>query len=134
MHRRAHPQDRDPVASARLPLGGVRRTRLGARRRARVSEPRTLTADSRPVVAAKARLRWDARSSRHLLLYPERGLILNPTAADVIQLCTGAHTVADIVDRLAAKYAPQPRETVEREVLTFLVNMADRGLIREHDD
>jgi len=99
-----------------------------------VSEPRTLTADSRPVVAAKARLRWDARSSRHLLLYPERGLILNPTAADVIQLCTGAHTVADIVDRLAAKYAPQPRETVEREVLTFLVNMADRGLIREHDD
>ena len=99
-----------------------------------MSEPRTLTADSRPVVAAKARLRWDAPSSRHLVLYPERGLILTPTAADVIQLCTGTHTVADIVDRLAVKYAPQPRETVEREVLTFLVNMADRGLIREHDD
>ena len=99
-----------------------------------MSEPRAITADSRPIVAAKARLRWDARTSRHLLLYPERGLILNPTAADVIQLCTGEHTVGAIVDRLAAKYAPQPRETVEREILAFLVSMVDRGLIRDHDD
>ena len=95
---------------------------------------RAITAESRPIVASKARLRWDAQSSRHLLLYPERGLILNPTAADVIQLCTGEHTVGAIVDRLAAKYAPQPRETVEREVLTFLANMADRGLIHERHD
>jgi coenzyme PQQ biosynthesis protein PqqD len=99
-----------------------------------VSEPRAITADSRPVVAAKARLRWDARTSRHLLLYPERGLILNPTAADVLQLCTGEHTVGAIVDRLADKYAPQPRESVEREVLAFLANMAERGLIRQQDD
>jgi coenzyme PQQ biosynthesis protein PqqD len=99
-----------------------------------VSEPRAITADSRPVVAAKARLRWDARTSRHLLLYPERGLILNPTAADVLQLCTGEHTVGAIVNRLADKYAPQPRESVEREVLAFLANMADRGLIRQQDD
>ncbi len=99
-----------------------------------MSEPRAITADSRPVVAAKARLRWDARTSRHLLLYPERGLILNPTAADVLQLCTGEHTVGAIVDRLADKYAPQPRESVEREVLAFLASMADRGLIRQQDD
>ena len=99
-----------------------------------MSEPRAITAESRPIVAGKARLRWDARTSRHLLLYPERGLILNPTAADVIQLCTGEHTVGVIVDRLAAKYAPQPRETVEREVLSFLANMADRGLIHERHD
>jgi coenzyme PQQ biosynthesis protein PqqD len=99
-----------------------------------VSEPRTITADSRPIVAAKARLRWDARTSRHLLLYPERGLILNPTAADVIQLCTGEHTVGTIIDRLAAKYTPQPRDTVEREVLAFLVHMVERGLIRDHDE
>jgi len=99
-----------------------------------VSEPRAITSESRPIVAPKARLRWDARTSRHLLLYPERGLILNPTAADVIQLCTGEHTVGGIVERLAAKYAQEPRETVEREVLTFLANMADRGLIHERHD
>jgi coenzyme PQQ biosynthesis protein PqqD len=99
-----------------------------------VSDPPAITADSRPIVAAKARLRWDRRTSRHLLLYPERGLILNPTAADVIQLCTGEHTVGTIVDRLAAKYAPQPRDTVEREVLAFLVHMAERGLILSDDE
>ena len=43
-----------------------------------------------------------------MLLYPERGLVLNATAADVVKLCTGEHTVAAIVERLAEKYAPQP--------------------------
>ena len=90
----------------------------------------TITSESRPTLAAKARLRWDRQTSRYLLLYPERGLILNPTAADVVQLCTGEHTVGAIVDRLAAKYAPQPREDVAREILAFLAQMAERGLIR----
>jgi len=89
-----------------------------------------ITADSRPTLAAKARLRWDRQTLRYLLLYPERGLVLNPTAADVVQLCTGEHTVGAIVDRLAAKYAPQPREDVAREILAFLAQMAERGLIR----
>ena len=65
-----------------------------------------------------------------MLLYPERGLVLNPTAADVVQLCTGEHTVAAIIERLAEKYAPHPRGAVEREVLAFLGAMAERGLIR----
>ena len=65
-----------------------------------------------------------------MLLYPERGLVLNATAADVAQLCTGDHTVAAIVERLAEKYAPHPREAVAREVLGFLSAMAERGLIR----
>ena len=90
----------------------------------------TITSESRPTLAAKARLRWDRQTSRYLLLYPERGLVLNPTAADVVQLCTGEHTVGAIVDRLAAKYASQPREDVEREILAFLAQMAERGLIR----
>jgi len=93
-----------------------------------------ITADSRPTLAAKARLRWDRQTSRYLLLYPERGLVLNPTAADVVQLCTGEHTVGAIVDRLAVKYAPQARESVEREVVAFLGQMAERGLIRSGDE
>ena len=32
-----------------------------------------ITADTRPVLAAKARLRWDRRTSRYLLLYPRHG-------------------------------------------------------------
>jgi pyrroloquinoline quinone biosynthesis protein D len=89
-----------------------------------------LAADARPRLAPKVRLRWDRKDERYMLLYPERGLVLNATAADVVKLCTGEHTVAAIVERLAEKYAPQPAEAIVREVLTFLQAMADRGLIR----
>ncbi|MBI4635188.1 MAG: pyrroloquinoline quinone biosynthesis peptide chaperone PqqD [Candidatus Rokubacteria bacterium] len=85
----------------------------------------------RPRLAPKARLRFDRKSGRHMLLYPEKGLVLNSTAVDILRLCTGELSVEAIVERLAAKYAPQPRDVVEREVLAFLATMADRGLVRE---
>jgi len=93
-----------------------------------------ITAESRPTLAAKARLRWDRQASRYMLLYPERGLVLNPTAADVVQLCTGEHTVGAIVRQLTQKYASEPAENVEREVLTLLERLASRGLIKSADD
>ena len=93
-----------------------------------------ISLEQRPRLAAKARLRWDRKDERFMLLYPERGLVLNPTAADVVKLCTGELTVGAIVDQLAAKYATQPREAVEQEVLGFLTRMAERGLITHGDD
>ena len=89
-----------------------------------------LAADARPRLAPKVRLRWDRKDGRYMLLYPERGLVLNGTAAEVVKLCTGEHTVASIVAQLAAQYADQPADAIEREVLGFLHAMVDRGLIR----
>jgi coenzyme PQQ biosynthesis protein PqqD len=94
----------------------------------------SLSLATRPRLAAKARLRWDRKDERFMLLYPERGLVLNPTAADVVRLCTGEVTVEAIVEQLAVKYAPQPREAVEREVLAFLTRMVERGLVTSGDD
>ena len=94
----------------------------------------SLSLSTRPRLAAKARLRWDRKDERFMLLYPERGLVLNPTAADVVRLCTGEATVGAIVEQLAEKYAPQPREAVEREVLAFLTRMVERGLVTSGDD
>jgi coenzyme PQQ biosynthesis protein PqqD len=85
--------------------------------------------DARPRLAPKARLRFDRKTERHMLLYPERGLVLNPTAADVVRLCTGEHTVQAIVERLAEKYTSS-REALEGEVLAFLGEMADRALVQ----
>jgi pyrroloquinoline quinone biosynthesis protein D len=93
-----------------------------------------ISPETRPRLAAKARVRWDRKGERHMLLYPERGLVLNATAADVVRLCTGDVTVADIVDQLATKYAPQPREAVEREVVGFLTRLAERGLLGSGDE
>ena len=92
-----------------------------------------ISTESRPRLAAKARLRYDRRSERYLLLYPERGLVLNPTALDTLRLCTGELTVGAIIEQLVARYATQPREVIEREVLAFLGGMAERGLVEPVD-
>ena len=83
----------------------------------------------RPRLAGKARLRFDRKGERYMLLYPEKGLVLNDTATAIVKLCTGEHTVQAIIDPLAAAYGAQPREAIEREVLSFLGAMADRALV-----
>jgi len=88
-----------------------------------------ISTESRPRLASKARLRFDRKSSRYMLLYPERGLVLNPTAADVLQRCDGLRTVSSIVEELAKQYGHEV-PSVEREVMTFLQTMADRGLVQ----
>jgi len=88
-----------------------------------------IAADARPRLAPKVRVRFDAKTDRLMLLYPERGMALNPTAADIVRRCTGELTVAEIVAQLAEKYA-QPRAAIEREVVQFLDALADRGLLR----
>ena len=90
-----------------------------------------ISAESRPRLAAKARLRRDRRTDRLLILFPEKGLELSPTAADVMRLCTGEHTVAEIIERLVASYGGTERATVEREVLELLNSLAERCLIED---
>ncbi len=89
-----------------------------------------IAADARPRLAPKVRLRFDAKSDRFMLLYPERGMVLNPTAAEIVKRCTGELTVTEIVAQLAAQYAAQSRDAIEREVVQFLDAMTDRGLVR----
>ena len=89
-----------------------------------------ISAESRLRLAPKARLRFDRKASRYMLLYPERGLVLNPTASDVLRRLTGERTVASIVEELAMTYGHEPH-AVEKEVLAFLETMADRGLVQD---
>lgn len=85
---------------------------------------------SRPRLAEKARLRFDRKARQYLLLFPERGLALNATAAEILKMCTGEHTVEVIIERLLQTHDAQPREAVEREVVAFLGSMAERGLVK----
>jgi coenzyme PQQ biosynthesis protein PqqD len=85
---------------------------------------------ARPRLAPKARLREDRVSGGSLLLYPEKGLALNETAAEILRLCTGEVTVAEIIERLAAKYGDEKRDVLAAEVEEFLRSLADRNLLR----
>jgi pyrroloquinoline-quinone synthase len=85
---------------------------------------------ARPALQSKARLRPDSVTGRELLLYPERGMELNATAAEIVRHCTGEHTVDQIVARLCEKYLDRGREVIEREVFEFLRALAERGLVK----
>jgi coenzyme PQQ biosynthesis protein PqqD len=89
-----------------------------------------IDAGARPRLAPKARLRFDRLTGKSLLLYPERGLALNDTAAEIVRLCTGQATVSEIVEALVAKYGADRREALAAEVAAFLQSLADRNLLR----
>ncbi len=89
-----------------------------------------ISPETKPRIASKARLRYDRKTERTMLLYPEKGLVLNPTAAEIAKLCTGEHTVAAIVTQLAGRYGKEA-SAIEREVMGFLGALADRGLLQE---
>ncbi len=88
-------------------------------------------AEARLRVASKARLRFDTHSSKWLLLYPERGLELSESASDILRLCDGERTSREIVAELSERYRETTGEEVERDVLTFLAMMRERGLVEE---
>ena len=89
-----------------------------------------IQADSRPRLAQKARVKFDKLTDRHMLLYPEGGLQLNPSAAAIVELCSGERSVSEVIDALAERYPGQPREAIERDTLTLLGALSDRGLVR----
>ncbi len=86
-------------------------------------------AEARPRLASKARVRLDKKSGQQVLLYPEKGLVLNPTGAAILALCTGEHTFEQITAKLREAYRQGPLESLEQEVERFLRSLAERGLI-----
>jgi hypothetical protein len=94
-------------------------------------------AHTRVRLARKARLRRDPHSGKTMLLYPERGLELSPTAAEIAALCARGGTVATMLDELCARFegdAVERRERIEAELMAFLRALEDRGLLILEDE
>jgi pyrroloquinoline quinone biosynthesis protein D len=85
-----------------------------------------------PKLSKKVRLKYDEREKALFLLYPERGMRLNETAAAIVGLADGTRTVYAIVDELASRFSEAPKEQIEEEVLTFLEEMRKRALMTFH--
>ncbi len=87
-----------------------------------------IEAATTPRLVPAARLRFDRVGRRMLLLYPERGMVLNPTAAAIVELCTGEYRVSEMVE-LLARETGGPRVEIEHEVLAFLRELERRRLL-----
>jgi pyrroloquinoline quinone biosynthesis protein D len=81
---------------------------------------------TRPRLVTGARLRYDEVREEHLLLIPEGVVRLNPTAAEVLELCDGERSLDDIAGALSARYEGAD---VRVDVLELVDAMAQRGLV-----
>ncbi|HKS19868.1 MAG TPA: pyrroloquinoline quinone biosynthesis peptide chaperone PqqD [Bradyrhizobium sp.] len=85
---------------------------------------------SRPVLPRHARLKFDETRQVWVILAPERVLAPDEIAVEVLKLCDGMRSVADVVDLLATKYAAE-REAISTDVIAMLQDLADKGFLTE---
>jgi coenzyme PQQ biosynthesis protein PqqD len=72
------------------------------------------------------RLQWDELRQKYLLLMPEGALMLNSTAAAVLELCDGKRSIKAIAAQLATCYRG---EAVENDVQNLLLRLSERGVL-----
>ena len=85
---------------------------------------------SRPILPRHAKLKFDETRQVWVILAPERVLAPDEIAVEVLKLCDGVRSVADLVDQLAAKYAA-PRDAISADVVAMLQDLADKGFLTE---
>jgi pyrroloquinoline quinone biosynthesis protein D len=94
--------------------------------------PRTraiVDANSRPAMPAHIKLRHDAGRGRWLILAPERVFDPDDIAVEVLKLCDGQRSVADIAGVLAQEYNA-PIEEITADIIAMLQDLADKGVVR----
>ncbi len=89
-----------------------------------------LSLEMKPKLAPKTKLRLDHKTGKHILLYPEKGLLLNATGTAVLQRCTGEQTLSAIISALSLEFAIDA-DTVRAEVVPFVQGLLDRGLLQD---
>ena len=81
---------------------------------------------TRPRLVTGARLRYDEVREEHVLLVPEGVVRLNPTAAEVLELCDGERSLDEIVDALSARYEGSD---LRADIQGLVDGMTQRGLV-----
>jgi coenzyme PQQ biosynthesis protein PqqD len=81
---------------------------------------------TRPRLVTGARLRYDEVREEHQLLIPEGVVRLNPTAAEVLELCDGERSLDDIVGALSERYEGAD---LRDDVLALVDAMTQKGLV-----
>ncbi|MHA6793586.1 pyrroloquinoline quinone biosynthesis peptide chaperone PqqD [Pseudonocardia bannensis] len=85
----------------------------------------SVPSSSRPRLARHVRLAFDRAREQHVLLRPESVLVLNGTGADILRLCDGQRTVAEIEQELRGRY----NRVVDDEVQHFLARLAAKRCV-----
>lgn len=82
-----------------------------------------------PKLARKARLRFDRHSGGYMIIYPERGLALNESAAAIAKRCDGTLSIKQIAELVANEANETSHDQVTRDVIAFVDELARKGLL-----
>jgi coenzyme PQQ biosynthesis protein PqqD len=82
-----------------------------------------------PRLGRNARLRWDHRDGRFMLLYPERGLVLNDSAYVALSLCNGQRRTEELAMILARRFAVDDVDSVLSSLKAFLGRLDRLGVL-----
>ena len=93
-----------------------------------MSERPQVRDDSVPALRRGVRLRFDEARSAWVLLAPERVLMPDEIAVEILKRCDGKATVSAIVDDLARTFEAEPAQ-VAGDVRAFLQDLADKGMV-----
>jgi coenzyme PQQ biosynthesis protein PqqD len=86
-----------------------------------------ITRDSVPALRRGIRRKFDETRNTHVLLAPERVIVLDEIAAAITELVDAKHSVAEIAAKLAARFSADA-EVVEADVTEFLIGLIEKGL------
>ncbi len=93
-----------------------------------MSARKMVTGASRPALPKHVRLRHDEKRGRWVMLAPERVLLPDEIAVEILQRCDGAATVDDIAAALAQDYSA-PEDEIRADVIGVLQDLADKGFL-----
>ena len=81
-----------------------------------------------PVLPRGVKLRFDQARQTWVLLAPERVLMPDPIAVEILKRCDGKRSVAAVIDDLASTFAAD-RAQIAADVTVFLQDLADKGMV-----
>ena len=75
------------------------------------------------------RLQWEDAQQKHVILYPEGMVELNQSSTEILKLCDGTRTIAQIVSDLEEKFATQG---LYNDINAFLEVALQNGWIHQN--
>jgi len=82
-----------------------------------------------PRLAAGVRLKFDDVRDHWVVLAPERVIIPDETALEILRRCDGVTSLSAIIDEFAAGY-DAAREVIAADVCQLVADLTDKGIIR----
>jgi pyrroloquinoline quinone biosynthesis protein D len=75
--------------------------------------------------------RFDETRQRWIMMAPERLMLPDEQAVEILQLVDGKTGVGAIIDALATRYTQAPRELIATDVTAMLQDLVDKGCLAD---